>query len=154
MVNTYTVLKTIHVLASVAWVGGGAILVLLLSRARRAGDTATLLSLVQGVQFVGPRIFGPSGLILVITGIWMRADGYLGSHYDLWVILGLVGWAATFVTGNFFLRPAGESLGKAIAEKGPEDPAALTQIDRILNVARVDQVVLILVIIDMVIKPT
>jgi hypothetical protein len=103
---------------------------------------------------VGPRIFAPSGLILVITGIWMRADGYLGSHYDLWVILGLVGWGATFVTGNFFLRPTGEKLGAELAEKGPDDPGALALMDRILNVARVDQVVLVLVVIDMVIKPT
>jgi hypothetical protein len=84
----------------------------------------------------------------------MRADGYLGSHYDLWVILGLVGWGATFVTGNFFLRPTGEKLGAELAEKGPDDPGALVLMDRILNVARVDQVVLVLVVIDMVIKPT
>jgi uncharacterized membrane protein len=154
MVNTYTVLKTIHVLASVAWVGGGVILVTLLARARRANDSGTLVALIRQLQFVGPRIFAPSGLILVITGIWMRADGYLGSHYDLWVILGLVGWGATFVTGNFFLRPTGEKLGAELAEKGPDDPGALVLMDRILNVARVDQVVLVLVVIDMVIKPT
>jgi len=154
MVTTYTVLKTIHILATVAWVGGGAILVMLLARARRANDTGTLVALIRQLQFVGPRVFAPSGLILVITGIWMRADGYLGSHYDLWVVLGLVGWAATFVTGNFFLRPTGERLGATLAEKGPEDPAALALMGRILNVARVDQLVLALVIVDMVIKPT
>ena len=154
MVNTYTVLKTIHILAVTAWVGGAGILVMLLARARRANDTGTLIPLVKQIQFVGPRVFAPSGLILVITGIWMRANGYLGTHYYLWVILGLVGWGATFVTGNFFLRPAGDKLGAALAEKGPEDPGTLAHIDRILNVARVDLVVLALVIVDMVIKPT
>jgi uncharacterized membrane protein len=154
MVNTYTVLKTIHILAITAWVGGGALLVMLLARARRASDTPTLLTLVRQVQFVGPRVFAPSSLIALITGIWMIQNGYLYGDYDLWVILGLVGWAATFVTGNFFLRPAGEKLGAALAERGPEDPEVHGYVGRILNVARVDQLVLALVIVDMVIKPT
>jgi uncharacterized membrane protein len=154
VVNTYTVLKTIHVLAIVAWVGGGAILVMLMARARRASDTPTLLTLVRQVQFVGPRVFAPSSLIALITGIWMIQNGYLYSDYDLWVILGLVGWAATFVTGNFFLRPAGEKLGAALSERGPDDPEVGRYVGRILNVARVDQLVLALVIVDMVIKPT
>ena len=101
---------------------------------------------------MGPRFFAPASLILVITGIWLVLDGDL--DWSLWVILGLIGWAATFVTGNFFLRPAGEKLGAALAERGPDDPQAHTYIARILNVARVDQVVLALVIVDMVIKPT
>jgi hypothetical protein len=58
------------------------------------------------------------------------------------------------VTGNFFLRPTGEKLGAALAERGPDDPGAQTYIARIVNVARVDQVVLALVLVDMVIKPT
>ena len=152
MVNTYTVLKTIHVIAAVAWVGGGSVLVILLARARRASDTPTLAALVRQLQFVGPRIFAPAGLILVITGIWIVQ--HQGSPWDLWIILGLVGWGATFVTGNFFLRPSGEKLGETMSEKGPDDPAALALMTRILNVARVDQVVLMLVVIDMVIKPT
>ena len=152
MVNTYTVLKTIHILAAAVWVGGGVLIVTLIARARRAADHPTVLTLVRQVQFVGPRFFAPASLILVITGIWLVLDGDL--DWSLWVILGLIGWAATFVTGNFFLRPAGEKLGAALAERGPDDPQAQTYVARILNVARVDQVVLVLVIVDMVIKPT
>ena len=152
MVTTYTVLKTIHILAVVVWVGGGAMLTMLIGRARRASDTGTLLTLVRQVQFVGPRVFAPSSLIAVGTGIWLVLDGDL--DWDLWVILGLVGWAATFVTGNFFLRPAGERLGAALEARGPDDPEAMGYVTRILNVARVDQLVLLLVIVDMVIKPT
>jgi uncharacterized membrane protein len=152
MVNTYTVLKTVHVLAAVTWVGGGAMLVMLLARARRAGDSGTLVALVRQLQFVGQRVFAPSGLVLVGTGIWMVLNGDL--DWSLWVILGLVGWGATFVTGNFFLRPASERLDAALAERGPEDHEAQSYTSRILNVARVDQLVLLLVIVDMVIKPT
>jgi uncharacterized membrane protein len=152
MVSTYTVLKTIHILATVVWVGGGLILVMLIARARRANDGGTLVTLIKQVEFVGPRIFAASGGILVITGIWMVLNADL--PWDLWVILGLVGWAATFVTGNFFLGPTSKKLDAALEQRGQDDPGARALMDRLLNVARVDQVVLVLVIVDMVIKPT
>ena len=154
MVTTYTVLKTIHILAAVTWVGGGAILVTLIGRARRAADTGTLVTLIRQVLFVGPRIFAPSSLVMVVTGIWMILNGGGYSNWDLWVILGLIGWGATFVTGNFFLRPTSDKLDAALEERGPDDPGARALMARVLNVARVDQLVLALVIVDMVIKPT
>ena len=152
MVNTYSVLKTIHVLAAVTWVGGGSVLTMLAARARRQTDPAKVVGIVQDLAFVGPRVFAPSGLILVGTGFWMIANGNL--DYDLWVILGLVGWASTFVTGNFFLGPKSKQLDAALAAKGPADPATSRLVGTILNVARVDVLVLALVVIDMVIKPT
>ena len=152
MVTTYTVLKTIHLLASVIWVGGGVILVTLIARARRASDTGTVVMLIKQIEFVGPRIFAASGGILVITGIWMVQNA--GIPWDLWVILGLVGWGATFVTGNFFLSPQSKKLDGLLDAKGPSDPESVGVMRRLLSVARVDVLVLTLVVIDMVIKPT
>ena len=152
MVNTYTVLKTIHVIAAVTWVGGGTILTTLVARARRASDYGKLATLIEELEFVGPRIFATSGGILVITGIWIVQ--YQGIPWDVWVILGLVGWGATFVTGNFFLGPQSKKLDALLEEKGPTDPASIAVMTRLLNVARVDVIVLTLVVIDMVIKPT
>ena len=151
MVTTYTVLKTIHVIAAVTWVGGGTILVTLVARARRARDYPRLATLVKELAFVGPRIFAPSGLILVITGIWIVQHN--GLPWELWVILGLVGWGATFVTGNFFLGPQSKKLDALLGEQSPGDAEPVAVMGRLLNVARVDVVVLTLVIVDMVIKP-
>ena len=64
------------------------------------------------------------------------------------------GWGVTFVTGNFFLGPNSKKLEAAIEEKGATDPEALRLTGVLLNVARVDSLVLTLVIVDMVIKPT
>jgi hypothetical protein len=128
------------------------ILVGLMARARRAADTGTLVTLIKQVEFVGPRIFAASGGVLVITGIWMVQN--VGLPWDLWVILGLVGWGATFITGNFLLGPTSKKLDAQLEETGQDDPGALALMDRLLAVARVDQIVLVLVIVDMVIKPT
>jgi hypothetical protein len=65
-----------------------------------------------------------------------------------------VGWGATFVTGNFFLSPQTKKLDGLLEARGPSDPEAVAVMGRLLNVARVDVIVLTLVIVDMVIKPT
>jgi hypothetical protein len=88
----------------------------------------------------------------VVTGIWMIQN--VGHPWDLWIILGLVGWGATLVTGNFFLGPQSKKLEGALERSGPEDPQAIALMSRLLGVARIDVVVLTLVIVDMVIKPT
>ncbi|MBV9214118.1 MAG: DUF2269 family protein [Actinobacteria bacterium] len=152
MVNLYTVLKTVHVLAAVTWLGGAGMIVILISRARRSrDDPGRLAHLMREVSVLGPRVFAPSSLILLITGVILIYD--FGWAYDAWIILAYLGWAATFVTGNFFLGPSATKANAALDAKGPSDPETLQYIDRVLTVARIDQVVLALMVIDMVIKP-
>ncbi len=65
----------------------------------------------------------------------------------------MLGYAATFVTGMFFIRPTAEKLAAAAASEGPTSPTTQALIARIFAISRVDQVVLLLVILDMVFKP-
>lgn len=34
---------------------------------------------------------------------------------DTWILLGLIGYAATFVTGNFVIRPTAEKIAASIS---------------------------------------
>jgi hypothetical protein len=89
--------------------------------------------------------------VLVLTGFWLVANGDLG--YDLWVVLAIAGWAVTFVTGLAILTPQ-VNRGEALLERhGPTSDVALAQVRRVLTLARIDLVVLTLVVVDMVIKP-
>jgi hypothetical protein len=56
-------------------------------------------------------------------------------------------------TGRSHLGPTSGKLGKLIEEKGPDDPEAQKTLARILAVSRVDLLVLLLIVIDMVVKP-
>jgi hypothetical protein len=69
------------------------------------------------------------------------------------VLLGLIGIAIPIVTGAGFLGPESERLGKLGAERGPTDPELQRRIRRIFVISRVDLVVLIPVVADMVFKP-
>jgi uncharacterized membrane protein len=152
MVNTQTVLLTIHILFVVLWVGGASMLILLEARVRAAADATRRAALVQDAAWIGPRLFAPAGVILVATGIGMVQHDF-GGNYDLWVVLALIGWGATFVTGNFVLAPTSKKLVQRIEQTGPADAETVRLIDRFILTARVDVAVLFLVILDMVLKP-
>jgi uncharacterized membrane protein len=70
-----------------------------------------------------------------------------------WVVVGLLGYAATFITGLAVLSPLAKKVEASAEQNGPEHPTTLALIDRILLIARVDVAVLLLVIADMVTKP-
>jgi uncharacterized membrane protein len=149
VVTTYTVLKTIHVLAAATWVGGGAMVTMLSSRARRESGER-LFALTRTIEPIAKVVFPVSGLILVITGFWMIGNGDL--DYDTWIVLGIIAWAYSFVAGAALIGPTVGKINEALAE-GVTTPRAQPLIERYLLLARIDSLVLALVIIDMVLKP-
>ena len=151
MVTTYTVLKTIHVLAAATWLGGGAFVTTLSARARREQRPERFATLMQLLEPVAKRVFPGSGLVLVVTGFWMIGNGNL--PYDTWVILGIIAWAYSFVAGGAVIGPTVTKMVKAFDEGGPSNPAAAPLVSRYMLFARIDSLVLALVVVDMVIKP-
>jgi uncharacterized membrane protein len=148
----YALFKAIHVTFAVIWVGGGVLLVINGIRAQREDDPAKVVAVAQQAAFAGVKIFAPAGLVVFLMGIAMMINTSWGwSHF--WVVAGLIGYATTFVTGVAVLSPLAKQIGASAEANGPEHPATLALIDRILMIARVDLTVLLLVILDMVIKP-
>jgi hypothetical protein len=73
---------------------------------------------------------------------------------DLWVIIAIVGFLYTFVTGAFVLAPESGRLGRLIEEgRSPDDPGLQRRIHTIFLVSRFDLLVLVLIVADMVVKP-
>lgn len=147
----YELFKTIHILAAIAWVGAAIFAQVLALRAKAAGPAA-LAQFASYMAYLGPRYFAPISMAVVIAGVVMVViSGW--NFSDLWIIFGLVGFAATFVTGIAYIAPQSERVSVLLTERGPEDAHAQAQIARIFQISRIDLVVLILVVINMVIKP-
>jgi hypothetical protein len=68
-------------------------------------------------------------------------------------VVGLIGYATTFVTGIAVLSPLAKKIAGLIESPGSEAPETQAAIKRILLIARVDIAVLLLVVADMVTKP-
>ena len=148
----YALFKAIHVSVAVIWVGGGVMLTIDGIRAKSENDPAKVVAVAQRAAFWGEKIFAPAGLIVFAMGIAMMINTNWGwGHF--WVIVGLIGYASTFITGVAVLSPMAKKIGASAEANGPEHPATLALIDRILLVANLDIAVLLVVILDMVTKP-
>jgi len=53
----------------------------------------------------------------------------------------------------FFIGPTSARVAAAVEEKGMDSPEVASQMDRLLTIARIDYVVLLLILADMVFKP-
>jgi uncharacterized membrane protein len=148
----YALFKAVHVVLAVVWVGGGVTLVLHAIRAERTSDHAMLAVVAKQAAFMGEKVFAPAGLVAFLAGIAMMLNSSWGwSHF--WVIVGLVGYAATFVIGIAVLSPLAKKIDASAETNGPSHPETLALIERIMLIARFDVAMLVLVVVDMVTKP-
>ena len=151
----YEFLLFIHILATVVWVGAGLLSLVLAIGYDRDSDDGAIRRFLVDQERLAPRLFIPSSLIVVLMGIALVIESDAWSFDQPWIVLGLLGFAATFVTGLFMLKPESERIGAAMEREGGRlTPALRVAIRKLIVKARVDQVVLALVIFDMVVKPT
>jgi uncharacterized membrane protein len=149
----YEFLLFVHISASVIWVGAGFLLMVLGVRADRTDDEAGIKRILDDNAWLAMHLFIPASLTVFAAGVLLTIDGPW--EFDqLWIVIGLLGYAATFVTGVAILRPRGDRIAAAIARDGGLTPTSLADTRRLLALARIDYVVLFLVIADMAIKPT
>jgi uncharacterized membrane protein len=150
--NWYQVFKMIHVLAAVAWVGGGTLVTLAALAFERAKNPDTLFAIGKIAEWAAMRIFVPSGVVALVFGMAMMANGDI--PYDqFWVLFALLGWAASFVWGVAVLRPKVDKLNALADERGRDDPETQATLRSLLVSARFDVVLLLLIVLDMTAKP-
>ena len=150
--NWYAFFKWVHVTGAVLWVGGGLTLTILALRAERSSEPAEMAMIARQAAFVGERVFAPVGLLVLLAGIGMVINLDLGWGTS-WILIGLIGYAITFLTGLLVLGPQAKRIGELIETKGAEAAETQAAIRRILLIARVDEGVLLLIVAAMVLKP-
>ncbi len=149
----YDLLKYLHILAAILWVGSGLYFQYQATRLNRIGDPERTAQFTKDIEYAGQRLLMPASIVVVVVGIIMVVYTPGLEFTDTWIALGLAGAVVTAITGAVFIGPTAGKIGKAIESEGAASPnvAALTR--RIFLISRVDQVVLLLVIADMVFKP-
>jgi len=149
----YTFFKSVHVIAAVIWVGGAMMIQALAFRITRTGDGRRQADFAKDAEIVGMRLFIPTTWILLLAGIAMMIN-FDWSWGQNWIVFGLIAFAVSFVVGAGFIGPEGGRVAETIEREGPDSPAAQARIRRILLISRVELVVLIAVIVNMVVKPS
>ncbi|WFP64420.1 DUF2269 family protein [Mesorhizobium sp. WSM4904] len=151
IMDWYSIVKFLHVVSAILWVGGGFVLFLLGMLAERAGNTEDKLQAMRASGELGGRFFAPMSMLTLIFGLVMC--GFWVGFSDLWIIIGLAGYATTFSIGMLVFKPTGERMGAMVAREGVT-PAVLAIGQRMMSWARFDYAVMLVIIADMVLKPT
>jgi uncharacterized membrane protein len=153
--SAYELVLTLHILAAIVWIGSGFFLQVLAQRAQSTANDERLRGLLDDTAALGNKLFVPASALTLVFGLLLVL--VLDSPWSfgqLWILIGLAGAAATFVTGIAMIEPGVRRAGELIARDGGMSPAASAAARRVLTLARVDYVVLLIVVADMVIKPT
>jgi uncharacterized membrane protein len=148
----YELLKFLHVFMAITWVGSGILLTILAFRAQRSNEPGELARRAADAEWVGTKILAPVSGVVLLLGIGMVLEGDIG-FTTTWILIALVGWAISAGTGAMFLGPESGRLKALIDAKGPDDVQVKARIERLLLVARIDLLLLIFVVFDMVVKP-
>jgi uncharacterized membrane protein len=148
----YDWLKVGHILMAIVWVGGAITLQLLATRIQRAGTRAQLYELTGHIEYVATRLFIPASLVLLILGIWMVVIGPWNFGMA-WIDLAIAMFLYSFISGFFYISPQMRKT-RALAEReGVDSEHVGVLIGRIFLVSRIELVFLVLIVLDMVLKP-
>ena len=142
----------VHVLMAIVWVGGSIHLQIIGSRLQAADDPVQLGNFNRQVEWIGTRVLTPASILIVIAGVFMVLDRW--DFEQLWIIIGIAGFAYSFVNGAFFLGPLSGKTGKLIDERGVEDTQVQANIGRLFFYSRIELVILLVVVWAMTMKPT
>ncbi len=151
--DSYTIYKALHVIAIVVWVGGDITLTTLGIVFERRGDSETLATLGKLGSWIGVRVYTPAAFAVFAFGVALVQQGHWGWNV-LWIDLALAGWAIATGVGVLFVGPELGRIDRDAAAFGPESAQVARRIKRLFTVFRFDTVLLILIVLDMTVKPT
>jgi uncharacterized membrane protein len=148
----YVMLKLVHVLSVIIWIGGMTALWSVAIRLGKAGNRATLAALLPTTMRYLQFAAAPASLLVLITGIIMIVLARLGPA--LWVQLGFAGIVVLFVLGATLVRRNWMQLGRLVSAS-PADEARLAVAVRQVRLTTWAYLLLsAAVIVIMVLKPT
>jgi uncharacterized membrane protein len=137
----------------VVWVGSDVAIQIFVMRAKRAGPDRVAY-FASEIEWYGKRVLLPSSLTLVVLGFILLHES--SGAFDLgqgWVTFGFVVWLLSFIAGAAYLGPESGRLSKMVEDRGPEDAEYQRRLSRIFLISRIELVLLILVVLDMTVKP-
>ncbi len=151
--NSHQILRFVHLVGAIGWVGS-AIALLALGRAQLAsGDYSGMWSVVRRSEALGKMVFIPAAILTVGSGIAMVASQPAFRFTDLWILLGIAGIVVSGVVQATFAGPAVKQI-EVLAEEHGTDSVELAHPARRLNLAAaLDTGLLLLVVAAMVFRP-
>jgi uncharacterized membrane protein len=148
----YTVLKVVHVLSVIVWIGAVTTVSGITSFLAGARDRVTLAAWLPYATRYGQRVAGPASILVLLSGIAMVIVGGIGFK-ALWVSLGFAGIIVHIAFGATVLRVQGARFA-ALLRAGGDDAAVVAAARRMVLGNAIYLLLMASVVAVMVFKPT
>ncbi len=146
----FGVLKFIHVVSVIVWVGGIITMTLLTMRLARVREGGAQAALAQLGNFVGRAVFLPAAALTFLAGLGTGLiAGFLMN--SLWIIWGFAVIVLSMVLTNGIMRPIGLRIG-ALVSSGQQAQVPALQ-NRLLWLSALNIVLLLSAVWVMIVKP-
>jgi hypothetical protein len=146
----YELLLSLHVLAIATWFGSGVAITAMSFMALRTGPEAFAGVFAPAGRWAS-RAHPVAGVLLLLTGFAMVADADL--DFDTWLVLGLVGLVAAMGVGGALIGRTAEGIMKKVEGGSMTAEELSADARQLLLYTRIELVILLLVIVDMIAKP-
>ena len=147
----YDLIKYVHVLAAITWVGGAFYAQMLALQVQRSTDPDDIPKFGRQAETIGTRVFLPASIILFIAGAILVAQRW--SFSQAWVSIAIVLWLLSVLAGALYLGPRSKRIGELFAAEGSTSPAARALVNRLFLVSRLELVSFAVIVFLMVVKP-
>jgi uncharacterized membrane protein len=153
VVNAYNILKYVHVLSVIAWIGGVACLAVLIWRVRRERNRPVLAALLRQATTYGQMVAGPASGLVLLSGLGMVGMAGIG-FTTFWVLWGYTGIVLHFIVGAVFIRKGTMELTQLASSDGASDQSIAEAGGRLWTVQLIYLAIMASVVGAMVLKPT
>jgi len=147
----YDFLLAVHLLSAVLWVGGSVTMHIFGRLATKKGPERQLEFTKDSIQ-IGNRVYAPLSVILLIAGVLLVEELDI-SYGEPFITIGFLGFLTSFAVGVGYYARAGKQYEEIAATDGAGSPAAQAIYRRTATVNTVELTILLLVVIDMAVKP-
>ena len=136
----YELWLAVHIVCAVVWVGGAVAIQILGRMYAASGDMAAMLDFNHRAVRLATWLFAPLAVVLIVAGVLLVEE--VGYEYTApWILLGFLGLVFSLAVG----------VGYSSWEARRIDAAA--GVRRVLAVNALQVLVLLLVVVDMAVKP-
>jgi uncharacterized membrane protein len=150
-VTSYELWTFVHVVGVIVWLGGATVAQVFGLLAQRAGDPLRSAAFGRDMAFIGPKIFLPASVVVLVSGVLLTEDGNW-PWSEPFILLGIVGWTAVSLIAFAYLTRAMGRVGARMAAEGPS-PELGSEVNRLVLLARLLILVLFAVVFVMIVKP-
>jgi len=147
----FQILLSLHLLGFALWFGAGIVVGLINSKSQKSNNIDQISISVSLIDWLSKRVFVPSSLLTLISGIALVNISKRISFSDYWIVFSLFGIFITFVLGGIIIPKLSNKI-TSFTKKGNKKEFFHTH-RNLIFILHLDTIIIFIIFLDMIFKP-